>query len=300
MERALSMVEELSELQTYITATAGYNGHMRCYSCVKDCEDGVSCNTCKLVTTKVQKCVDEFIEKRMKGFRIIEAQCGQDGIAYIVQNNDTKRVIKAIFCLNVVVHAKRYSNWMSASYHRIGPKVEYGNYCELNMTDGKVVGISLIGMHYWPPCEETESAKKIVKLIRLTSAAGILHTDPNYNNIRCGPQNAIFIDWENMIRVDENTATVAEYLMLMCMIADSYKPSEESLYKDVIQKLTIDENKVKRFITSLEDEDVRKTFEVALVEGCVQEKTMLEFYKNNQTRQPLSCISATKNVTRIS
>ena len=97
-----------------------------------------------------------------------------------------------------------------------------------------------------------------------------------------GPNHAIFIDWEDMIRVDKNTVAIAEYLMLVCMMADS-KALVKSLYGDAIQTLDIEENKVKQFVESIENEDVRETFEIALEEGRVQHQTMQEFYKKQKT-----------------
>ena len=267
-----------------------------CFSCTRHCGHEGCRQLCARVLAEVETCVEDFVRRRFinkRGMTTIKSRhCGQDGVAYVVQAGDgTLRVVKAVFCWHVAGHAIRYRNWKLASDKNVGPRLVSGRYCQLRTAHEAVgdVGISLIGMHYWPQCKEADDAHvvNILKLIHRTSKALMLHTDAHYSNIRCGPRRAIFIDWEDVIRVDAWAVAIAEYLMLACMMADS-KVAVMFRYRDAMRSLHVDKGAVEAFVSSIENESARETFEMALEQGHAQQdhQTLQEFYRLKHDSPP--------------
>lgn len=276
MWRALEMASKLHE---FITAVDNTRGGYRCFSCDTDCKKKCDMDTCKLVESSVEMCVQRFVADRMPQFNMTNRMCGQDGIAFILDGEGKKRVIKAVLVADAVSHGRRFATWTAAADHGIGPNVTSGRFC--TVTEPPLsFGISLICMSYWPACVEAEesTAQKIVRLIRRASNAGMLHADPHHGNVRCGPKHAIFIDCEDMIHVSEHKH-VAEYLMLCCMVVDSNMLVQQ-VYTNALRPLLHLKHEAATFVRSITDDNIRETFELALQQSQLKmtTKTMQESY----------------------
>ena len=284
-------IEKLEELQKYIQFSGDVGNE--CFSCESSCTENNNCHQeCKYVLDEVNKCVTRHIESRLPNYLIESRECGQDGIAYIVEHGNTKRVLKVIICSSIYFHTQRFQNWKYAESRKIGPVIISGEYCPFYV--GEIdLGISIICMHYWGVCRENESedAKKILNLIDLAHESGILHTDPKNDNIRCGPRNAIFIDWEDIMILRKNKEII-KYLMLCKLVVDS-KNHVSNVYKEVLKNLgeNVRTNAIEFVRDLLPAGDVKKTYEDALgeSEAVLNNMTVSEFYKTLETkRKPLS------------
>lgn len=281
----------VSVLKNYIAATTDENGMYQCFSC-KNCEKRMSnCDErrCKQVKDKVNKCVNRLVAK-MPNFNITDKMCGEDGVAVILTDGRKQRVIKVVVCVNDVrAHTRRYLIWQRASVHKVGPRILSGEFCSFSD-----FGVSLIQMAYWGRCNESvqTDAHKIIKLIRRTSKAGLLHIDPHNDNVRCGPYNAIFIDWEDAISMHPKYCEVGQYLMLCRMFVDS-KVAVENIYRREIQTFNAEVvEKANKFLGKIKNKHARLTFSVALFESKhkMLSTTMLGVYKD--ARSPLAMLSS--------
>lgn len=281
----------IGSLHKYVTTDPDENDAYECFVCNQHCRSK-QCDqrTCNLVQRSIQRCVESEVAKRMPDYVQKSKACGEDGIAFVFQNDRSdRRVVKAVLFPNDVdFHTKRFGTWQVAHDNTVGPAIFWGKFCEVQRAPWRF-SVSLICMEYVEACHEkfhhkarsVDDARKIARLIARASEAGLLHADPHYSNVRCTPTDAVFIDCEDMIFAPGHAKTF-EYLMLCRMLVDSHSGVEE-VYRTALQAMdpSVRENASAYVRTRIKDEFVRQTYQTALFESRLklQTKTLTEWYR---------------------